>query len=429
MAVGRSCICSASILFLFLFCCRSSCHPSTFLFGFCRVLSDGEVAMNINELDLYLAICSSWMKSTRHLGLQSSTRTTRYFTSRIPYTPNSVSTFNVTRLRLATSGDINPNPGPSITSFTTNRFRQRHEMQRRRNPCNLVQIKCDSYLHLKTSTTNLTMSGLEVKSGTTDRVWPIDTVESRRTFPSKVKNLHNAVNKNNLVQICITSNRKPVISNKSTLSAPKFCLFGLLNCRSVRNKYLSIKDYVVDKDFDIFAITETRTETWLNTGDYDNLVIGSLIPNGYRFLHSARDGRGGGVGLLFKSSLPVKQTSKVYLDTFISFEAIECEVKIFSQSVSILIVYRPPPSSGNNLSTELFMNEFSSLLEYYITKTGSLIITGDFNFHVDDTTNTAAANFLSLLESFDLQQHVRSCTHRAGHTLDLVITRDAEYIF
>ena len=41
----------------------------------------------------------------------------------------------------------------------------------------------------------------------------------------------------------------------------------------------------MDKDFDIFAITETL----LNTGDYDNFVIGSLIPNGYRFLHSARD--------------------------------------------------------------------------------------------------------------------------------------------
>ena len=180
MALGRSCICSPSIVFLFLFCClsRSLCHPSTFLFGFCRVLSDGEVAMNIDEMDLYLAICSSWMKSTRHLGLQSSTKTNRYFTSRIPYTPNSISTFNATRLRLATSGDINPNPGPSITSFTTNRFRQRHEMQRRCNPCNLVQIKCDSDLHLRTSTTNLTMSGLEVKSGITDRVWPINTVES-----------------------------------------------------------------------------------------------------------------------------------------------------------------------------------------------------------------------------------------------------------
>ena len=140
--------------------------------------------------------------------------------------------------------------------------------------------------------------------------------------------------KNNLVQICIISNRKPVISNKSTLSAPKLCFFGLLNCRSVRNKYLSIKDYVVDKDFDIFAITET----WLNTGDYDNFVIGSLIPNGYRFLHSRLVMEvGGGVGLLFKSSLPVKQTSKVYLDTLISFEAIESKLRFFRNLFSSLL--------------------------------------------------------------------------------------------
>ena len=74
------------------------------------------------------------------------------------------------------------------------------------------------------------------------------------------------------------------------------------------------------------------------------------------------------------------------------------------------------------------MNEFSSLLESYITENGSLVIAGDFNFHVDDATDTEAANFLSLLESFHLQQHVRNYTHRAGHTLDLVITRGAEYI-
>lgn len=61
----------------------------------------------------------------------------------------------------------------------------------------------------------------------------------------------------------------------------------------------------MDKDFDIFAITETE----LNLRDYDHFVIGSLIPNGYRFVHSARERRGGGVGLLFKSSQDVKQIS------------------------------------------------------------------------------------------------------------------------
>ena len=74
------------------------------------------------------------------------------------------------------------------------------------------------------------------------------------------------------------------------------------------------------------------------------------------------------------------------------------------------------------------MNEFSSLLESYIIKTGSLLIAGDFNFHVDDTSDAVAANFLGLLESFDLRQHVHSYTHRAGHTLDLVISRSAESI-
>jgi len=70
-------------------------------------------------------------------------------------------------------------------------------------------------------------------------------------------------------------------------------------------------------------------------------------------------------------------------------------MEVNSQIISILIVYRPPPSSANNVSTSLFMNKFSSLLESYIIKTGSLLIAGDFNFHV-------AANFLGLLESFDL---------------------------
>ena len=53
----------------------------------------------------------------------------------------------------------------------------------------------------------------------------------------------------------------------------------------------------------------------------------------------------------------------------------------------------PQQSAANNLSTSLFMNEFSSLLESYIM-TGSLLIAVDFNFHFDDTSAAVAANFL-----------------------------------
>ena len=95
-----------------------------------------------------------------------------------------------------------------------------------------------------------------------------------------------------------------------------------------------------------------------------------------------------------------------YSDTITSFEAVQVEIEVNYQIVSIIIVYRPPPSSANNLSTSLFMNEFSSLLESYAIKTGSLLIAGDFNFPGDDTSDAVAANFPGFLESFDLRQHV-----------------------
>ena len=142
--------CSVLVLFLFVFCCicRSLCHPNTFLFRFLRVLNDDEVVINIDEVDLHHANYWSRMYSIRHLGIiSSSMRTCDYFTSRIPHTPNSISTFNVVCLRLATSGDINPNPGPSITSFTANRNGYNsHRVHHHRNPLNGIRTHdlCDT---------------------------------------------------------------------------------------------------------------------------------------------------------------------------------------------------------------------------------------------------------------------------------------------
>lgn len=52
-----------------------------------------------------------------------------------------------------------------------------------------------------------------------------------------------------------------------------------------------------------------------------------------------------------------------------------------------------------------------------------LMIIGDFNIHVDDPNDVYAVEFLDLLESMRLMQHVDVPTHEQGHTLDLVITR------
>jgi hypothetical protein len=67
-------------------------------------------------------------------------------------------------------------------------------------------------------------------------------------------------------------------------------------------------------------------------------------------------------------------------------------------------------------------------LEQFSTSPSSLLIVGDFNFHVDDPTNSTASQFLDLLEIFDLKQFVDQPTYQDKHVLDLIITRSSDHI-
>ena len=63
---------------------------------------------------------------------------------------------------------------------------------------------------------------------------------------------------------------------------------------------------------------------------------------------------------------------------------------------------------------------------------GCLVILGDLNLgdlnHVDNAAESNAKKFLDLLDLLNFSQHVTSITHKAGHTLDLVITHDSEAV-
>ena len=72
----------------------------------------------------------------------------------------------------------------------------------------------------------------------------------------------------------------------------------------------------------------------------------------------------------------------------------------------------------------LFLEELLVLLEQIMAEsTGHLLISGDFNLHVDDPCSTYANRFNEILESCNLKQHVTGATHAKGHTLDLVISK------
>ena len=75
-----------------------------------------------------------------------------------------------------------------------------------------------------------------------------------------------------------------------------------------------------------------------------------------------------------------------------------------------------------------FLSEFSSYMESVILSKDHLLILGDFNIHMDVSTDAYTVKFTDLLESLGLEQHVRGPTHTHPHTLDLVITRKMENI-
>ena len=79
--------------------------------------------------------------------------------------------------------------------------------------------------------------------------------------------------------------------------------FGLFNCRSVCNKAIILKDYIIERNFDILVITEI----W-SPRDIDRITIGNLIPNGCCFCHAPRESRSGSVGVKLKRTLMVVST-------------------------------------------------------------------------------------------------------------------------
>ena len=110
-----------------------------------------------------------------------------------------------------------------------------------------------------------------------------DSACSARTVSSPVKR--------SLIYIKPIQNSAP----NQTISA-SFCL---LNARSINNKSFIIKDFVVDQNVDILALTET----WIRSDNPDQCTINNLCPNGYSFQHISRKTKGGGVALLYKQNL------------------------------------------------------------------------------------------------------------------------------
>ena len=68
--------------------------------------------------------------------------------------------------------------------------------------------------------------------------------------------------------------------------------------------------------------------------------------------------------------------------------------------------------------TEAFADHLSTTMPDH----RCLIVSGDFNIHVNDLANDDAVFFIDAMSALGLDQHVHTSTHQAGNILDLVLT-------
>ena len=190
------------------------------------------------------------------------------------------------------------------------------------------------------------------------------------------------------------------------------------NTRSLCNKTCGVLELLKDNSVDICCITES----WLKTKD--SAIFAEIHDHGFDIFSAPRRGRGGGVAFLFDPARlkPIRNNTA----KFTSFEVLECLIQTSTQSIRLCVVYRSTQISCkeryDDTKISKFTEEFEGYLDSLLQKSGTPVLCGDFNIHVEDVNDKVAKNFIDLYESKGFIQHVNSPTHIAGGTLDLVLT-------
>lgn len=83
-----------------------------------------------------------------------------------------------------------------------------------------------------------------------------------------------------------------------------------------------------------------------------------------------------------------------------------------------MLLYCPPSTSRVS-----FLTEFKDFVAELNMTQHKLLLAGNFYLHIDNPQAPGTKGFCDILEASGLLQHVSTATHRAGHALDLVMSR------
>ena len=185
--------------------------------------------------------------------------------------------------------------------------------------------------------------------------------------------------------------------------------FCLINARSICNKTLLIRDFIDDRNLDIIGFVGT----WFT--DSSTVDIATLTKPGYELAHFPRlNRRGGGCGLMYKSTLTLVSSKQIQSEAFEGMIVILKTER--AKTLRIVIIYRLPGSA-----IDILIEDFSNVLQDCSAHSDEIILAGDFNLH-SQQKSCDYREFNELLETNGYLQHVKSSTHTSGNTFDLIIT-------
>ena len=92
---------------------------------------------------------------------------------------------------------------------------------------------------------------------------------------------------------------------------------------------------------------------------------------------------------------------------FTAFEICEVHLSYDGHTAVSLSVYRPPHSRQNKLINAMFLEQFSDLLELYVSCDG-LFVVGDLNVHFDKPSDPSTSALNVVLDNLILHQLVKT---------------------
>ena len=91
-------------------------------------------------------------------------------------------------------------------------------------------------------------------------------------------------------------------------------------------------------------------------------------------------------------------------------------------TTNIIAIYHPPYSDINQSTNAMFLEDLADIFEKLLMSLSNIVVTGDFNLHIDKMNDPDVNLFKDLVQAFGLDCQVDFPIHWSGHTLDLILT-------